>query len=89
MELRRFEKSDWNAFSGSQVFDDGSEPLVGEAGNFMMLADAAGFEVYLDDETAWYLGAEITPAFAQVFAQGLPVTLGHDDLKAMGFQNEA
>jgi hypothetical protein len=88
MELRRFEKSDWYGFAGAENFSDGTLPLIGEGQNFLLVADASGIEIDLDDSSSWLCNSpvDLMPGLARLIANGLPDRLSHKELTELGFQ---
>jgi hypothetical protein len=87
MRLREFNRSDWMSYAGAFTFNDDSEPLINDTGDYIFIVDQYGIEVNLDPahDQIWRLAIEVTPAMAKLIAKGMPNFLVEKDLEDLGF----
>jgi hypothetical protein len=45
MEVRRFDKHDWDGFAGAEPFRDGTDPFICDGAKFVAIADVQGINV--------------------------------------------
>ncbi len=91
MTMKEFTADDWTGYAGCESWPH-SEPLIGEEGDLLVVADASGISAYLTaqdrdgdnmEPDCWHLPLKVTPDLATLISNTVLAAQENGILKAM------
>lgn len=91
MELKTFDKTDWDGWGGCEPFDNGDDPLIADCELGVLIVDGSGAQFYIIDsegcDISWYLAKHFSSAeSAKEFFREVVSNITFSWLYNMGFK---